>query len=503
MEDDIVARIAAAKQRALLAGGERRIAAQHKKGKLTARERVNLLLDEGSLVEFGMLAENIRPDRQSCPGEGVMTGRGMVFGRPVFFFSQDFTMIGGSFCVGQAAKIIKVVDMAIAQGCPIIAIKDSVGARIQEGIESLATYAEVGQRMVFASGLIPSIAIIMGPCAGGAAYLPTVCDFTVMVKDTSLMMTTGPEVIKAVNGEEISSQDLGGWKMHCVTTGVSHFACENDIQALLKVRDIVNFLPLCNRDPPPIMTCEDPWDRDVPSLDTVIPDDPEQPFDVKFVIRAIVDNEDFCEVHELHAKNVVIGLARMGGLSVGIVANQPNHLSGALDVKTSLKMGRFIQFCDAYNIPIITLIDVPGFLPGVQMEANGLLKQGCKIFVSYVEATVPQISIVMRKAYGGAYATMSSKKLLTDINYAWPTAEVAVMGAKGAVSILHAGCDNPQQKELEYKRTFNTPFKGLQAGLLDDVIEPRSTRRRIIQDLRALAGKKVQRPEKKHNNIFF
>ncbi|XP_025090612.1 propionyl-CoA carboxylase beta chain, mitochondrial-like [Pomacea canaliculata] len=498
-------RIENTRQRALLGGGQRRIDTQHKKGKLTARERLQLLLDAGSFVEYDMFLEHNCADfgmeKEKYPGDSVVTGRGRINGRTVFVFSQDFTVFGGSLSGAHAKKICKIMDQAMLVGAPVIGLNDSGGARIQEGVESLAGYADIFLRNVTASGVIPQISLIMGPCAGGAVYSPALTDFTFMVKDTSYLFITGPDVVKSVTNEDVTQEELGGAKTHTTMSGVAHKAFQNDVDALLQLREFFNFLPLSNQDPSPVRKCDDPWDRSVPGLDTVVPLETTSAYDMKDIVLGIVDNQEFFEIMPNYARNIIIGFARMDGRTVGIVGNQPKVAAGCLDINSSVKGARFVRFCDAFNIPLITFVDVPGFLPGTQQEYGGIIRHGAKLLYAFAEATVPKITIITRKAYGGAYDVMSSKHLRGDINYAWPTAEVAVMGAKGAVSIIFRGSGKQAEQEAEYVDKFANPFPAAVRGFVDDIIEPRTTRMRINRDLAVLSCKKQTNPWKKHANI--
>lgn len=501
---------------ARLGGGEKRIESQHKKGKLTARERIDLLLDEGSFEEFDMFVSHRCIDfglaDQEYLSDGVVTGYGTIDGRLVYIFSQDFTILGGSLSEMYAAKICKVMDKAMKVGAPVIGINDSGGARIQEGVKSLGGYAEVFQRNIMASGVIPQISAIFGPCAGGAVYSPALTDFTIMSKDTSYMFVTGPKVVKTVTGETVNEEQLGGAYVHGTKSGVSHFIVEDEKEGLMLIRKLLSYLPQNNLEDPPIVPCDDPIDRLEDSLNSIIPDNPGKPYDIKDVIHAIVDNNEFFEVQRNYAPNIVTGYSRFNGMPVGIVANQPNYLAGVLDINSSRKAARFVRFCDAFNVPIVTLVDVPGFLPGTTQEYGGIIIHGAKLLFAYGEATVPKVTVILRKAYGGAYDVMSSKHLRGDINYAWPTAEIAVMGPRGAIEILHAReaqaitdekerTEFMNKKEAEYKDKFATPYVAAKYGYLDDVIEPRNTRFRIIRALQSLATKKDVNPPKKHSNI--
>ena len=492
---------------ARLGGGQKRIDAQHAKGKLTARERLDVLLDEGSFEELDMFVEHNCTDFGMAdtvfPGDGVVTGSGTINGRLVYVFSQDFTVFGGSLSERHAQKICKVMDTAMKVGAPVIGLNDSGGARIQEGVASLGGYAEVFSRNALASGVVPQLSLIMGPCAGGAVYSPAMTDFIFMVKDSSFMFVTGPDVVKTVTNEVVTQEALGGASAHTVKSGVADNAYENDIEALLAARDLIDFLPTSNRSPVPERPTADAWDRLEPSLDTIIPDSANQPYDMHEVIKKMLDEGDFYEIQPSHAGNILIGFGRIEGRTVGVVANQPMVLAGCLDINSSKKAGRFVRFCDAFDIPIITFVDVPGFLPGVSQEHNGIIKHGAKLLFAYAEATVPKITIITRKAYGGAYDVMASKHLRGDLNYAWPTAEIAVMGAKGAVEIIFRGKTPEEiaQRTAEYEARFANPFVAASKGFIDEVIMPHSTRRRIALGLRKLRGKQLENPWKKHDNI--
>ena len=494
---------------ARLGGGEKRIAAQHAKGRLTARERLRVLLDQGSFEEYDMYVEHNCVDfgmeEQKIPGDGVVTGSGTINGRLVFVFAQDFTVFGGSLSERHAQKICKVMDMAMKVGAPVIGLNDSGGARIQEGVASLAGYAEVFQRNVLASGVIPQISLIMGPCAGGAVYSPAMTDFIFMVKDSSYMFVTGPDVVKTVTNEVVSQEELGGAVTHTTKSGVADVAFENDIDALLATRDFFDFLPLSNRHELPERPCHDPWDRQDDSLDTLIPDSAAKPYDMHELIRKVVDDGDFFELQPAHAANIIVGFGRIEGRTVGVVANQPMVLAGVLDIKSSKKAARFVRFCDAFDIPIVTFVDVPGFLPGVAQEHDGIIKNGAKLLFAYAEATVPKITVITRKAYGGAYDVMASKHLRGDLNYAWPTAEIAVMGAKGAVEIIFrkdiGDAEKIAERTADYEARFANPFVAASKGFIDEVIMPHSTRRRIAMGLRKLRDKQLENPWKKHDNI--
>ncbi|TKR81779.1 hypothetical protein L596_015600 [Steinernema carpocapsae] len=502
----VAKRIDETREKALLGGGQKRIDAQHNRGKLTARERIHLLVDPGSFREYDMFAEHtcsdFGMDKEKYPGDSVITGSAQISGRTVFVFSQDFTVFGGSLSSVHARKIVKIMDEAVRVGAPVIGLNDSGGARIQEGVESLAGYADIFLRNTTASGVIPQISVIMGPCAGGAVYSPALTDFTFMVKDTSYLFITGPDVVKAVTNEEVTQEELGGAKTHTTVSGVAHGAFENDIDALMSIRELFNFLPLSNKDAAPIRAANDAWDRDVPNLDTIVPLESTAAYNMKDVMLSMVDEGDFFEIAPDFAKNIVIGFARMDGRTVGMVGNNPKFAAGCLDINSSVKGARFVRFCDAFNIPIVTLVDVPGFLPGTSQEYGGIIRHGAKLLYAYAEATVPKITIITRKAFGGAYDVMSSKHLRGDKNYAWPTAEVAVMGAKGAVSILYRKEQANQKKHEEaYTDLFSNPFPAAVRGYIDDIIEPRTTRRRICEDLKMLESKELKNPKKKHGNI--
>ncbi len=506
---EILQQLERKREQARLGGGDKRIAAQHAKGKLTARERLEVLLDPGSFEEYDMFVEHRCRDfgmeDQRIPGDGVVTGWGTINGRLVFVFSQDFTVFGGSLSEAHAGKMCKIMDHAVKVGAPVIGLNDSGGARIQEGVASLAGYADVFQRNVNASGVIPQISCIMGPCAGGAVYSPAMTDFIFMVKDSSYMFVTGPEVVKTVTHEEVSAEQLGGAETHASKSGVADLAFENDVAALLQVRRFVDFLPASNREKPPLRPTADPAARDEPSLDTLVPANPNKPYDMRELIVKTADDGDFFELQPHYAANIVIGLARMEGSTVGIVANQPMVLAGCLDINSARKGARFVRFCDAFNIPIVTFVDVPGFLPGTAQEYGGIIKHGAKLLYAYAEATVPKVTVITRKAYGGAYDVMSSKHLRGDVNYAWPQAEIAVMGPKGAVEIIfREDRGDPAKIEArteEYRQKFANPFVAGQYGFIDDVIMPRGTRRRICRALAMLREKKLDNPWKKHGNI--
>ncbi|HSK09555.1 MAG TPA: carboxyl transferase domain-containing protein [Vicinamibacterales bacterium] len=496
-----------------LGGGEERLRRQHEAGKLTARERIDLLFDPGTFEEYDKLVTHRCRDfgmgDQVIPGDGVVSGVGRVAGRPVYAFAQDFTVFGGSLSETNAAKIVKVMDLALRQGCPVVGLNDSGGARIQEGVMSLGGYADIFLRNTLASGVIPQISAIMGPCAGGAVYSPAITDFTVMVEKTSYMFVTGPDVIRTVTHEDVTKEELGGAMTHNARSGVAHFAVPDDRDCLLLIRDLLGFLPSNNLDEAPRRDAGDPFDREDPALDRLVPDSPNQPYDMLDLITSVADEGDFLEVHQHYARNIVVGFARLGGRSVGIVANQPAHLAGTLDIDASVKGARFVRFCDAFNIPLVTFEDVPGFLPGTTQEFGGIIRQGAKLLYAFAEATVPKVTVITRKAYGGAYCVMASKHIRTDANFAWPTAEIAVMGPEGAVNILYkreieAAADPAAlraAKVAEFREKFANPFVTASRGFIDEVIEPRTTRRRLIVTLAALETKRDRNPPKKHGNI--
>src|SRR5213594_2479127 len=501
------------RRRAALGGGEERIQQQHAKGKLTARERVELLVDEGSFVEIDAFvvarpSELVR-DEDRVTGDGVVTGFGRIDGRNVYVFSQDFTVFGGSLAEGHAAKICKVMDLAVRNGAPIIGLNDSGGARIQEGVVSLGGYADIFLRNVLASGVVPQISAIMGPCAGGAVYSPAITDFVVMVRDTSYMFVTGPNVVKTVTHEDVTLDELGGADVHAKRSGVAHFETDDEPACAALLRRLVGFLPANNLDPAPIVATEDSADREEPSLDDIVPDAAGKPYDMKEATRRVVDDEDVLEVHEGWAQNIICAFARLDGRSVGIVAQQPMILAGVLDIDASVKAARFVRFCDAFNIPLVTFVDVPGFLPGTVQEHAGIIRNGAKLLYAYAEATVPKLTIITRKAYGGAYDVMSSKHLRGDYNVAWPSAEIAVMGPEGAVNVIYrdeiAKAKDPDlrrtQLVAEYVARFANPYVAAARGYLDDVIEPRETRPRLVAALRSLANKRDANPRRKHGNI--
>jgi propionyl-CoA carboxylase beta chain len=494
---------------ARLGGGPRRITTQHAKGKLTARERIELLLDPHSFEEWDMFKEHrcidFGMERQSVPGDGVVTGYGTINGRLVFVFSQDFTVFGGSLSEAHAEKICKIMDHALKVGAPVIGINDSGGARIQEGVASLGGYADVFQRNVIASGVVPQISLVMGPCAGGAVYSPAMTDFILMVKDSSYMFVTGPEVVKTVTHEEVTAEELGGAVTHTTRSGVADLAFENDVEALMMTRRLFSFLPLNNREKPPVVPTEDPSERLEKSLDTLVPDSPNKPYDIRELILKVVDEYDFFELMPDQARNIVIGFGRMAGHAVGFVANQPLVLAGCLDIRSSIKAARFVRFCDAFNIPVVTFVDVPGFMPGTAQEYGGIIKHGAKLLYAYAECTVPKVTVITRKAYGGAYDVMASKHLRGDVNFAWPSAEIAVMGPKGAVEIIFreekADPARIAAREKEYREKFANPFIAGHRGFIDDVIMPHESRKRICRSLAMLRDKKLENPWRKHGNI--
>jgi propionyl-CoA carboxylase beta chain len=506
---DILQELEDRRKDARAGGGERRVAAQHAKGKLTARERVELLLDEGSFEEFDMFVRHRCTDfgmeKDRPAGDGVVTGWGTVNGRMVYVFSQDFTVFGGSLSETHAQKICKIMDMAMQNGAPVIGINDSGGARIQEGVASLAGYAEVFQRNILASGVVPQISLIMGPCAGGAVYSPAMTDFIFMVKDSSYMFVTGPDVVKTVTNEVVTAEELGGAGTHTKKSSVADGAYENDVEALAETRRLIDFLPLNNRERAPVRPFFDDPNRLEPSLDTLIPDNPNQPYDMKELIVKLADEGDFFEIQAAFAGNIITGFIRIEGQSVGVVANQPMVLAGCLDIDSSRKAARFVRFCDAFEIPILTLVDVPGFLPGTSQEYAGIIKHGAKLLFAYGEATVPKVTVITRKTYGGAYVVMASKHLRGDFNYAWPTSEVAVMGAKGATEILYRSelgdKDKIAARAADYEDRFANPFVAAERGFIDEVIMPQSTRRRVARAFASLRSKKLTNPWKKHDNI--
>jgi len=501
------------RRRALEGGGAERLQRQHEKGKLSARERLDLLLDEDSFVELDRFVEHRSSDfgleKQKVAGDGVITGYGRIDGRKVFVFSQDFTVFGGSLSEAHAEKICKVVDLALENGVPIIGLNDSGGARIQEGVASLGGYAELFLRNTLASGVVPQISVVLGPCAGGAVYSPAITDFVFMVEGISHMFVTGPNVVKTVTHEDVSFEELGGARTHATKSGVAHFSCPTEIECLRSVRELLAYLPSNNTQNAPYAATDDPADRGDEELLDLVPDEPAKPYDMHAVIRRIVDDGDFLEVHAGWAANLIVGFARLGGRSVGIIANQPAVLAGVLDIESSRKGARFVRFCDAFNIPLITLEDVPGFLPGVSQEHGGIIVHGAKLLYAYCESTVPKLTVITRKAYGGAYDVMSSKHIRGDLNFAWPTAEIAVMGPKGAVEILYrkeiASAEDPEARtaelEAEFREKFAHPYLAARRGYLDDVIDPRETRARLISGLGMLSDKRDRNPPKKHGNI--
>jgi len=506
---DILAELEERRAAARMGGGEKRIAKQHENGKLTARERVELLLDEGSFEEYDTFVAHRCTDfgmEKNRPyGDGVVTGWGTINGRLVYVFSQDFTVLGGSVSATHAAKICKIMDMAIQNGAPVIGLNDSGGARIQEGVDSLAGYGDVFQRNIEASGVVPQISVIMGPCAGGAVYSPAMTDFIFMVKDSSYMFVTGPDVVKTVTNEQVTAEELGGASTHTKKSSVADAAFENDVEALAEVRRLVDFLPLNNREKPPVRPFFDSVDRVETSLDTLVPENPNVPYDMKELILKVADEGDFYEIQEDFAKNIITGFVRIEGQTVGVVANQPLVLAGVLDIDSARKAARFVRFCDAFEISILTLVDVPGFLPGTGQEYRGVIKHGAKLLFAYGEATVPKVTVITRKAYGGAYVVMASKHLRSDINYAWPTSEIAVMGAKGATEIIHRADLGNEEKiaahTKDYEDRFANPFVAAERGFIDEVIMPQSTRKRVARAFAALRNKKQAMPWKKHDNI--
>ncbi len=514
--EDQIKKLLDKREEAKLGGGQKRMDSQHEKGKYSARERINMLLDEGSFEEYDMFVTHRSTDfgleEQIYMSDGVITGHGTIDGRVVYVFSQDFTVFGGSLSETFAQKICKIMDQAMKVGAPVIGINDSGGARIQEGVRSLAGYAEIFQRNILASGVVPQISAIFGPCAGGAVYSPALTDFVVMSDKTSYMFVTGPKVTKTVTGEDISTEDLGGAQVHGKKSGVAHFIAEDEDEGLMLIRKLLSYLPQNNLEDPPTIECSDPINRMEDILNEVIPEDPNKPYDILDIIHSIVDEGEFLETHRNFARNIVVGFARFDGMPMGIVANQPNFLAGVLDIDASRKSARFVRFCDAFNIPILTLVDVPGFLPGSAQEYGGIIVHGAKLMFAYGEATVPKITITLRKSYGGAHDVMSSKQLRGDINYAWPSAEIAVMGPAGAIEILEGkkikAIEDPekkkdfvQQEEEDYREKFANPYEAARYGYIDDVIEPRNTRFRIVRALQTLATKKDNNPPKKHGNI--
>ena len=510
---DKVRELIALREEARLGGGQKRIESQHKKGKYTARERIAMLLDEGSFEEVDMFVRhrstNFGIDKESYLGDGIVTGCGTIEGRLVYIYAQDFTVFGGSLSEMLASKICKIMDQAMKVGAPVIGINDSGGARIQEGVNALAGYAEIFQRNILASGVIPQISGIFGPCAGGSVYSPALTDFNIMTKGTSYMFLTGPKVVKTVTGEDVTQEQLGGANVHASKSGVAHFAVDTEEEGLTLIRKLIGFMPQNNLEEAPQLVCDDPIDRLDDNLNDIIPDSPNKSYDMYEVIGTIIDNGEFLEVHRDYAQNIIVGFARFNGVSVGIVANQPKVMAGCLDSNASRKAARFVRFCDAFNIPLVTLVDVPGFLPGTGQEYNGVILHGAKLLYAYGEATVPKITVTLRKSYGGAYCVMSSKHLRGDVNYAWPTAEIAVMGPAGAVEIIFAkevaSSEDPAAtkvtKEEEYRKAFANPYNAARYCYIDDVIEPRNTRFRIIRALEQLQTKKLSNPAKKHDNL--
>jgi propionyl-CoA carboxylase beta chain len=500
-------------RRAELGGGEERLRRQHEAGKLTARERIDLLFDPGSFQEVDKLVthrcRDFGMEEQIVPGDGVVAGQGRVDGRPVYAFAQDFTVFGGSLSETNAAKIVKIMDLAMKMGAPVVGLNDSGGARIQEGVLSLGGYADIFLRNTLASGVVPQISAIMGPCAGGAVYSPAITDFNVMVENTSYMFVTGPDVIRTVTHEEVTKEQLGGAMTHNATSGVAHFAVPDDRECLRLIRELLSYLPGNNLDPAPRHATADPPDREDEALDAVIPDAPNQPYDMLDVIQAVVDDRAFLEVHRHYARNIIVGFARLAGQSIGVVANQPAHLAGTLDIDASVKGARFVRFCDAFNIPLVTFEDVPGFLPGTRQEYGGIIRHGAKLLFAFAEATVPKMTVITRKAYGGAYCVMSSKHIRTDVNFAWPTAEIAVMGPEGAVNILYRReldtASDPAaaraQRVAEFREKFANPYVAASRGFVDEVIRPSQTRRKLIAALATLETKRDRNPPKKHGNI--
>jgi acetyl-CoA carboxylase carboxyltransferase component len=500
------------RRKAKQGGGKERIEKQHEKGKLTARERVNLLLDTDSFEEFDMFVKhrctNFGMEKEYYLGDGIVTGCGTIDGRLVYVYAQDFTVFGGSLSETLAAKIVKVMEMAMKMGAPVIGLNDSGGARIQEGVLALGGYADIFQKNVEASGVVPQISAILGPCAGGAVYSPAITDFVIMAEKTSYMFITGPKVVKAVTNEDVSDEQLGGAMVHAAKSGVAHFAAENEEEAIMLIRKLISFIPSNNMEETPLVSPRDTINRHSDALNTIVPDLPNQPYDMKDIIHEIVDDHEFFEISRHYAPNIITGYARFNGRTVGIVANQPNYLAGVLDIKASIKAARFVRFCDAFNIPLLTLVDVPGFLPGTAQEYGGIISHGAKLIYAYAESTVPKVTVITRKAYGGAYCVMSSKHLRGDINYAWPKAEIAVMGAEGAVNILYRrelkdDQDGTRRDELirEYREKLANPYIAAQHGYIDDVIEPSNTRFRIIRAFEMLSTKRLSNPMKKHGNI--
>ncbi len=514
IQTDNIQKLVERRQKARLGGGEKRIEAQHAKGKKTARERLELLLDPGSFEEYDMFVQhrctNFGMEKSHPDGDGVVTGCGTIGGRLVYVFAQDFTVTGGSLSKTMSEKICKVQDMALRNGAPCIGLNDSGGARIQEGIDALAGYGEIFERNILSSGVIPQISCIMGPCAGGAVYSPALTDFTLMVKNTSYMFLTGPAVVKSITGEVVNQEQLGGASVHASKSGVTHFAADSEEEAIETIQKLLSFLPQNNLEPAPFRETADPVGRVDDALNSIVPDNPNKAYDMYAVIGSIVDDGAFLEVHKEFAKNIIVGFAHMNGRSVGIVANQPAVLAGALDINASRKAARFVRFCDAFNIPLVTLVDVPGFLPGTQQEYGAIITNGAKLLYAYGEATVPKVTVTLRKGYGGAHIVMSCKQLRGDVNYAWPSAQIAVMGADGAVNVLYDKemKEDPENartifenRKKEYEELFSNPYQAAQKGYIDDVIEPRNTRFRVIRALEQLAGKRQEIPAKKHDNL--
>ena len=511
--EDKILELRSKRQKAYLGGGEKRIADQHNKGKLTARERIHMLLDPDSFEEFDMFVThnctNFGMEKQIFDGDGVVTGFGTIDGRIVYVFAQDFTIFGGSLSKTYAEKICKIMDLAIKVGAPIIGLNDSGGARIQEGVDALAGYAEIFYRNVRASGVIPQISAILGPCAGGAVYSPAITDFIFMDTKNSYMFVTGPKVVKTVLNEDVTTEDLGGARVHTSKSGIAHFATENEEETLTLIRKLVSYLPMNNMENPPRIPCSDPIDRYIEDLNTIIPETPNKPYDMYEVIKSIVDNADFFEVSKAFAQNIIVGFSRLNGHTIGIVANQPKVLAGVIDINASVKAARFVRFCDAFNIPLLVLEDVPGYLPGSTQEHNGIIRHGAKLLYAFAEATVPKITVIIRKAYGGAYCVMNSKHMGADLVYAWPMAEIAVMGPQGAVEVVFKNevkdAENPKemfkQKENEYREKFANPYLAASKGYIDDLIEPRRTRFRLIRAFEMLATKRLTNPPRKHGNI--
>jgi propionyl-CoA carboxylase beta chain len=513
MDRDVLGRLEERLAANRLGGGREKIDRQHAQGKLTARERIEQFLDEGSFEEIDALVEHRCTDfgmaERTISGDGVVAGHGRVEGRPVFVFAQDFTVFGGSLSESNAAKICKIMDLAMKIGAPVVGLNDSGGARIQEGVASLAGYADIFLRNTLASGVVPQISAVMGPCAGGAVYSPAITDFVFMVENTSYMFVTGPEVIKTVTHEEVTKEKLGGAMTHNSVSGVAHFACRSDTECLAMIRQLLSFVPSNNAEPPPVRATSDPLDREIPELDGFVPSDPNKPYDIKTIIRSAADDGEFLEVQEHFAKNIVVGYVRLGGRPVGVIANQPNHLAGVLDISSSIKGARFVRFCDAFNIPLWIVEDVPGFLPGTAQEWGGIIRNGAKLLYALAEATVPKVTVITRKAYGGAYCVMGSKHIRTDLNFAFPTAEIAVMGPQGAVNILYRNeidsaddADSERARLVgEYQEKFANPFVAAEKGYIDEVIRPRLLRRKLVAGFALLQTKRDWMPAKKHGNI--